>query len=156
QSMGAVLKTLDLRVADVKNLGIDLIEYRVVSKKDGWTYHVDVRVYGLARVIWLTSPLGEPVREDQVHPAKLLKLLSLNNLFRPFFFSYRETDRRIFLNFEFSNTASTEQFRSSFNRFLEVIRNTRPEWDMAQGENRQQDVPPLQVFGKVLDVGKGL
>src|SRR5262249_43488247 len=156
QSMATVLKTLDLSVTDVKNVAFDLIEYRVVSKKDGWTYHVDVRVDGRAKLIWLVSPLGEPVKEDQVGSAKLLKLLSMNNVVRPFFFSYRETDRRMCLNFEFANNASTEQFRTGFNLFLDMIRATRPEWDLAQGENGQQGAPPLQVSGKVLEVGKGL
>src|SRR5262249_60761443 len=57
QSMATVLKTLDLSVTDVNNLPSDLIEYHVVSKKDGGTIQLNCGVVRHEKLYWWFSLL---------------------------------------------------------------------------------------------------
>ena len=105
--------------------------YWVKISRDGVEYSVSFQISPNKEKLWIIVPLADIADVDHAAPAKLAKLLELNDQIGPCYFRFNRQYKRLYLARAMDNRAVTPAlFRDNLERTVDRLVETRAAWQV--------------------------
>ncbi len=132
EALGPLLENMGYDVKTMKNTA-DVPYYVITTKRDTWTFVVEVSLSPNKGYVWLGAPLSVVPDLTPDSGPKLLRLLQENGNIAPTFFSYAPGSKRLMLQSAMENHDITPaKLRVRIDGLQDVVRNTFPLWDTSK------------------------